>query len=76
MNIKKILAGAATSVLMLGVFAASTFAAPQGQNLNASLCNANGAPVVNITYKVINDPDSGVATNPWATDNYNKRVQV
>ena len=44
--------------------------------LNTSLCNTNGAPVLNITYKVINDPDLGVATNPWATDNYNKNIKV
>lgn len=47
-----------------------------GQQLNASQCNQSGAPILNITYKITNDPDSGVAQNPWANDNYNKKVQV
>ncbi|HEX8923511.1 MAG TPA: hypothetical protein VF828_02155 [Patescibacteria group bacterium] len=48
---------------------------PQGQNLNAAQCNQQSAPVVNITYKVLNDPDSGFYGD-WATDNYNKKIQV
>lgn len=76
MNFKKFLIGGAAGALMLGVLSVTAFAAtPQGQNLNASVCNTKGAPVVNITYKVINDPDSGLNGN-WALDNYNKKVQV
>ncbi len=47
-----------------------------GPMLNASACNAGGSPIVNVTYKVTNDSDSGVAGNAWANDNYNKSVKV
>lgn len=76
MNIKKFLIGSAVGALMLGSLSVSAFAASQGKNLNASKCDNSGKPVVNITYKIVNDEDSGVAQNPWATDNYNKKVQV
>ena len=32
--------------------------------------------VMNITYKVLNNPDSGVAGNYWALDEMNRHVQV
>lgn len=80
MNIKKILVGAAASAAMLSSFAGAAFAAPSvhtnfGQQLNASQCDTSGKPVVNVTYKVTNDVDSGLFGN-WATDNYNKKIQV
>ena len=70
-------------VLSLFVAIIPAFAAPApsdhtnfGSTLNASTCNTSGSPVVNITFKVTNDFDSGVAGNAWANDNYNKHVQV
>ena len=76
---KKILS-MVTSVAVLAM-AAPAMAAPAvttnfGQQLNASQCNTGGSPIVNVTFKVINDLDSGTAGNNWATDNYNKSVKV
>jgi len=81
MIIKKLLVGTAAGALMLGAFAASAFAAPSvhtnfGSTLNAGTCNTNGSPVVNISFKVTNDNDSGTTGNNWANDNYNKSVQA
>ncbi len=72
---KKIIFGTIFSVFALALLVVPAFAASQGQNLNASQCNANGAPVVNVTFKITNDVDSGVHGD-WATDNYNKKIQV
>ncbi len=74
MNFKKILISGAAGALMFGSLAVGAFASPQGQNLNASKCDT-GKLIINVTYKVTNDTDSGVHGN-WATDNYNKKVQV
>lgn len=69
-------------VLSLFVAIMPTFAAPVpdhtnfGQQLNASQCNDGGAPVINVTFSVTNDADSGTLGNAWAYDAYNKRVQV
>lgn len=76
MNIKKLLIGGAAAGILAFSTAFPAFAAPQGQNLNANQCNTNGAPLVNVTFKVTNDADSGVAGNAWANDNYNKHVQI
>ncbi len=73
---KKLLIGVTSVVAGLTLFATTILAAPQGQNLNASQCNTNSAPVVDITFKVTNDSDSGTLGNVWANDNYNKHVQV
>lgn len=35
-----------------------------------------GKLVINVTHKVVNDVDSGVAGNNWAVDNYNRHIQV
>lgn len=80
MQIKKILFGAATSIIAFGAFASSAFAAPSvhlniGSFVNPSQCDTTGKQVLNITYKIYNDPDSGFFGN-WATDNFNKKVQV
>ncbi len=62
------------------VIPAAVAAAPptQGQNwgkyINASACS--GTLVVNVTFGVTNDADSGVAGNYWAYDNYQRQVQV
>lgn len=77
---KKLLIGITSAAAGLALFAIPVIAAPSvhtnfGQQLNASQCNTSGKPVVNVTYKVINDTDSGLFGN-WATDNYNKKIQV
>ena len=46
-----------------------------GSQLNGGECGP-GKLVVNITYGVTNDVDSGVAGNNWAVDNYNKHIQI
>lgn len=80
MNVKKIFALTSSVFALFAVLVAPAFAAPAhtnyGQNLNASVCNTKGNPVVNVVYKVVNDADSGVAGNAWANDNYTKKVQV
>ncbi len=71
---RKILFGGIFSLVALAFVVVPTFAS-QGQNLNPSSCDKSGAPVINVNWKVINDPDSGFHGN-WATDNYNKHLQV
>jgi len=39
-------------------------------------CDGVGAPVINVTEKVKNDVDSGVAGNYWAFDNYERQIKV
>lgn len=46
-----------------------------GSYVNASSC-AGGTPVLNITFGVTNDSDSGLAGDWWALDSYQKLVQV
>lgn len=46
-----------------------------GSQLNNGECPA-GKMVLNVTHAVTNDLDSGVNGNWWATDNYNKHIQV
>ncbi|TAL69034.1 MAG: hypothetical protein EPN88_06870 [Bacteroidetes bacterium] len=81
MNIKKFLAGAATSAVMFAAMAIPAFAAPSvhtnfGQQVNAAQCNTTGAPILNVTFKVINDADSGTTRPVWAFDSFNRRLQV
>lgn len=80
MNIKKIIAGTIVSAAMFGTFAVSAFAAPSvhlniGSFVNPAQCDTTGKQVLNITYKIYNDPDSGLNGN-WALDNFNKSVQA
>jgi hypothetical protein len=47
-----------------------------GKQLSAARCEGKiGSPVVNVTEKVLNDVDSGLAGN-WAIDAYNRHIQV
>ncbi len=67
--------------LGLFVFAVPAQATPSdhsdnGNVLNASTCNTKGSPILNITFNVINDRDSGVHGNVWANDSYSKHIQV
>ncbi len=78
---KKFLIGAVGGVLMLGVSAIPAFAAPSvhtnfGHQVNAAACNTTGAPILNVTFKVINDADSGTTRPVWAFDSFNRRIQV
>lgn len=76
------LIGIFSSAALLGalILPASVAAGPpnQGQNwgkyVNASACS--GTLVIDITYGVTNDADSGTTGNYWAYDNYRKQVQV
>ncbi|HEV2235970.1 MAG TPA: hypothetical protein VGR57_04830 [Ktedonobacterales bacterium] len=47
-----------------------------GAQLNAAACGQSGAQVLDVTLKVINDPDSSVTGHSWARDTFNKRIQV
>ncbi len=78
---KKFIALGATALLFGALLLpAAVAAAPptQGQNwgkyVNASACS--GTLVINISYGVTNDADSGLAGNYWAYDNYQKQIQV
>lgn len=47
-----------------------------GTRLSAASCaGKTGAPIINVTEKVTNDVDSGIAGN-WAIDNYTRHIQV
>jgi hypothetical protein len=70
-----------TAAAAFVLFAVPALAAPSvhrnvGQELNAAQCNSGGSPVLNVTYKVVRDADSGIGGNAWAYDNYTKRIQV
>lgn len=45
-------------------------------HVNPRACDASGPPVIDITMKVKNDADSGVAGNYWAFDSFNKHIRV
>ncbi len=47
-----------------------------GSEMNASECDKTGAPVINVTQKVINTVDSGEGGNYWAYDNLTRNIQV
>ena len=69
---------ALTAAMLLPAMASAAPPHP-GQNwgsyVNASTC-ASGTPVIDITYGVTNDSDSGLGGDWWALDNYQKLVQV
>lgn len=72
---------AALSIAGFFVFSGHAAAAAQppqlnyGPQLNAAQCGS-GTSVVDVTYKVVNDLDSSVTGANWATDSFNKHVQV
>jgi|SRR3989344_2817137 len=55
---------------------AAAFHLDFGEQLASSNCNAEGAPVVNVVQKIVNDADSGEAGNYWALDSFNRTIQV
>jgi hypothetical protein len=79
MKTYKFLSVIAILVLLLAALPAmSVGAAPasnQSAQLNAAQCN-EGELVINVTYKVMNTVDSGVAGNYWAYDQLNRHIQV
>jgi hypothetical protein len=77
MTPKKLVAVGIAVAMLLIVMVLPAAAAPSDPlHLSASQCNPSGGPVLNITFKVTRDADSGTAGNVWAFDNYNKKVQV
>jgi len=65
------------AVLLIG---ATTVTAAQptldwGTQLSADQCGA-GKMVINVTYQVVNDVDSGTGGNNWAFDDYVRQIQV
>lgn len=44
--------------------------------LTRNSCNATGAPVVNVTQRILNDADSGQAGNYWGYDTIDRKIQV
>ena len=66
---------ASTIAFVIAVLGTSGVAAYGGPQTSAAACDG-GKVVINVTYKVVNDVDSGVAGNNWATDNYNRHIMV
>jgi len=67
-----------TSFLVFNGRVAASGQPPQlkyGAQLNGGQCGS-GTPVVDITYKLVNDLDSSVTGHDWAVDSFNKHVQV
>jgi hypothetical protein len=61
--------------MLLTLAGGGTVAAFGGNQIAASACGG-GSLVVNVTYKVVNDADSGFYGTPWAFDAYNRQVQI
>jgi len=72
--IKKLLT-ASTVAFAIAALGASSVAAYGGPQTSAAACDG-GKLVINVTHKVVNDADSGVGGNSWATDNYQRHIQV
>lgn len=47
-----------------------------GSQLSPAKCGSNQKPLINVTQKVVNDPDSGTKGNVWAYDNFTRQIQV
>ncbi len=77
---KRILLTLALCLVVVGLMAAPALAAAPPEPSAGSFVNAGDVPpgsklVLNITYKVTNDEDSG-NVGYWALDSYNKSLQV
>jgi len=79
MNIKKTAISISAGAIMLGASILPAFGATEslnwGSEVNAGQC-PKGKQVINVTHKVLNDVDSAVGGGVWATDNYNRKVQI
>lgn len=79
---KKLLALVVVAVLGLLVSGKQAMAAPEvqlnwGSEVNPGQCGGDpGTLVVNVVYKVSNDVDSRVGGGAWASDDYNKHIQI
>ena len=72
------IATALLGILILGRQAMAAPSAPHlnwGSETNPGQCS-EGKLVINITHKVTNDIDSAVGGGFWATNNYNRHIQV
>ncbi len=63
------------SLFLGGLVQAKPTGTKRGSFLNASGVPTGSKLVLNVTYKVVNDEDSG-NVGYWALDNYNKQLQV
>ena len=75
---KRLITIAATLIAILAMALPAGAASPasaRSAQLSGSQCPA-GKLVINVTHKVVNDIDSGVAGNYWAVDEYNRHIQV
>lgn len=75
---KRLISIAATLIAVLAMALPAGAASPasaRSAQLSAAQCPA-GELVINVTQKVVNDVDSGVAWNYWAVDQYNRHMQV
>ncbi len=72
----------AAIALVAVIFAYSTsmsLAGPQfgwSQQVGPKECDQTGAPVINVTQKIVHTVDSGEAGNNWAYDDLNRQIQV
>lgn len=80
MNIKKIIISGVAGAVMLIISFVPAFASTEhlnwGSQINAEQCPKVGKPVVNVVQKIVNDVDSGQASNYWAFDNLTRQIQV
>ena len=60
--------------LALSAVAVGTASASNGGTYNPPQCG--GTMIVNVTYTLTNDPDSGVKGNDWATDTIKRHLQI
>ena len=72
MKIKHLLA--ASSLVAAAALAVTAVAFGHGKKPVA--CHHGGKPIVNVTYRLYNDYDSGVSGNAWANDTVKRHLQV
>jgi hypothetical protein len=47
-----------------------------GSQLNPASCGSTQKSIINVSQKVVNDPDSGTKGNVWAYDNFTRHIQI
>ncbi|TBR26429.1 MAG: hypothetical protein EPO63_00200 [Candidatus Nitrosotenuis sp.] len=67
-------------ILITSIAVMPSFAEPEhkiGKHLNSKQCRTDDAKkIIQVTQKVLNSVDSGVAGNNWAQDSYIRHIQV
>lgn len=67
-------------LLVVSMATSPVFALPEfhfGKQLSAKQCKTDDAKkIIDVTQKILNDVDSGVAGNNWAFDNFERQIQV